>query len=339
MPSETEIISNIRRRARMQVGVINGIGDDAAVVRPNTAKDVIACCDLMVEGVHFRREWAPPKLIGRKALAVTLSDVAAMGARARFAMISVALPQDCSSAFVDQLFEGICELADSFNVSIIGGDTSSSPGPLFLDTIVLGECEPNRAVTRSGAREGDSIYVTGQLGASALGLKMLERGNRLSDDESNVGTETTRRTHREALLKHLAPVPRLEIGSTIGVQGLATAMIDISDGLSTDLSHLLDESGAGAVIQSGEIPIADCVELYAAGSADLDPFKLALHGGEEYELLFTCSPQHQARIAELSREFGLSISRIGGIVAGKGLWLEGKGSRELVRPAGFEHRI
>jgi thiamine-monophosphate kinase len=339
MPSETEIISNIRQRARRQSGVITGIGDDAAIVRPAIGKDVIACCDLMVEGVHFRREWAPPKLIGRKALAVTLSDVAAMGGRGRFAMISVALPQDCSSEFVDQLFEGICELADAFNVSIIGGDTSSSPGSLFLDTMVLGECAPDRAVTRSGAREGDSIYVTGELGASALGLKLLEQGIRLDDRQPSGSAEKTERIHREALLKHLAPVPRLEIGSTIGERGLATAMIDISDGLSTDLSHILDESRIGAVIQTEAIPIARCVELFAAGSPDLDPFQLALHGGEEYELLFTCSPQNQAQIAELSRELGLSISRIGGIVADRGLWLEGKGSRELVEPAGFEHRI
>ncbi|MEK6300200.1 MAG: thiamine-phosphate kinase [Acidobacteriota bacterium] len=339
MPSESEIISIIRRRARKQDGVIVGIGDDAAVVRPSSPRDLIACCDLMVEGVHFRREWAPPKLIGRKALASTLSDVAAMGALARFAMISVALPSDCSSEFVDELFEGVCELADSFNVSIVGGDTSSSPASLFLDTTVIGECEPGRAVTRSGAHAGDAIYVTGELGASALGLALLERGMRLGDCESNGSSEMIERSHREALMKHLAPVPRLGIGRALGERGLATAMIDVSDGLSTDLSHLLDESRVGAVIQADAIPIARCVELLASGSTDLDPLQLALHGGEEYELLFTCLPQHQSQLAKLSRELGISISHIGDIVAEKGLQLERNGNREIVSPAGFEHGI
>jgi len=339
MPSESEIISKIRRRARKTDNVVVGIGDDAAVVRASRGKDLIACCDLMVEGVHFRREWAPPKLIGRKALAVTLSDVAAMGALARFAMISVALPHDCSAEFVDELFEGIFELANSSGVVIIGGDTSSSPDSLFIDTTVIGECERGRAVTRSGAQIGDAIYVTGELGDSALGLKLLEQGMRLGDCEPNAGGETAEKMSREALMKHLEPVPRLEIGRALGERGLASAMIDVSDGLSTDLSHILDESGVGAVIHADAIPVALCVESLAARSPEIDALQLALHGGEEYELLFTCRPDCKVQLDELSRELSLSLSRIGEIVTGNGLQVERNGGLKPIRRAGYEHTI
>jgi thiamine-monophosphate kinase len=339
MPSESEIISKIRRRARKTDNVVIGIGDDAAVVRASSGKDLIACCDLLVEGVHFRREWAPPTLIGRKALAVTLSDVAAMGALARFAMISVALPHDCSSEFVDELFEGIFELANSCGVGIIGGDTSSSPDSLFIDTIVIGECERGRAVTRSGAQIGDAIYVTGELGASALGLTLLEQGVRLGDCEPNASGKTAEKMSREALMKHLAPVPRLETGRALGERGLASAMIDVSDGLSTDLSHILDESGVGAVIHAGAIPVALCVESLAAGSPEIGALQLALHGGEEYELLFTSRPDCQAQLDELSRELSFRVFRIGEIVTGNGLQLERNGGLEPIRPAGYDHAI
>ncbi len=153
-----------------------GIGDDAAVIKSTGASDLIACSDLSVEGVHFRIEWSDARLIGRKSLAVTLSDIAAMGAEARFALISVALPATLSSEFIDQLFDGFFDIADSYGVSIIGGDTSSSAHGLFIDTAVIGEAQSGRAVTRAGARVGDLIYVTGSLGASSLGLSLLEQG-------------------------------------------------------------------------------------------------------------------------------------------------------------------
>jgi thiamine-monophosphate kinase len=339
MPSESEIISKLRHRARRTGGVVVGIGDDAAVIRASTGKDLIACCDLMVEGVHFRREWATPLLIGRKALAATLSDIAAMGAIARFAMISVAVPRDCSSEFVDGLFEGIFEMADSYEVSIIGGDTSSSRDSLFIDTTVLGECEGGRAITRGGAQIGDVIYVTGDLGASALGLRLLGQGVRLGDCESASDDESVENMRREALMKHLGPTPQLEVARAIGERGLASAMIDISDGLSTDLSHILDESGVGAIIRAGAIPLARCVESLSASESNLDSLNLALHGGEEYELLFTSRPEFGAQLDELSRELGVRLSGIGQIVIEEVLQLDRDGSRRFIRPAGYEHGI
>ena len=316
--------------------MIVGIGDDAAVLRTSDGKDLVACCDLMVEDVHFRRAWAPPKLIGRKALAVTLSDIAAMGSVPKFAMISVAFPRDCSAEFVDEMFEGIFEMADSCGVSIVGGDTSSSPDSLFVDTTLIGECERGRAVTRSGAQVGDMICVTGDLGASALGVTLLERGVRFRNDEP--GGETSERMRWQAVRKHLAPVPRLQLGAALGERGLATAMIDISDGLSTDLSHVLEESRVGAVIRAGSIPIAKCVE-FLAGSSTIDSLQLALDGGEEYELLFTARRDLKAAVEELASELGTSIATIGEVVVGGGIQLERDGKLEQMPAGGFEHRI
>lgn len=337
MPSESEIISRVRNRARAGDGVLVGVGDDAAVIKGAGGKDLIACCDLMVEGVHFRIEWAPPRFIGRKALAASLSDIAAMGGVAKFAMISIALPDKCSSEFIDELFSGLFEFAEAHAVSIVGGDTSSSRDSLFIDVSVLGECESGRAVTRRGARPGDVIHVTGSLGGSACGLRLLEDGFRLdaSKDVELIedGNDTAR---RQALLKHLAPEPQSKLGRAIGETGLATAMIDISDGLSTDLWHILDESNCGAIIRADAVPIAECVGSLQSAA---DPVALALKSGEEYELLFTSRPESGSQLAELADALGVRLTTIGQIVEKNGLRLERNGALESLEPSGYEHLI
>lgn len=332
MPNESEIISRLRKRVRVNDDVIIGVGDDAAVFKTAGGRDLIACCDLMVEGVHFRTAWTPPRLLGQKALAANLSDVAAMGGVPKFALISIALPKGCSSEFVDELFAGLFEFADACGVSIIGGDTSSSPDSLFIDVSVIGNCESGKAITRRGAKVGDRIYVSGALGASALGLSLLESGFRLheSQDPNDV--------KRQAVLKLLSPEPQLKLGRAIGEAGLATAMIDISDGLTTDLWHILDESGVGAVIQAGAIPIAECVTAIATGAYRVDSLSLALNGGEEYELLFTAPLENAEALAGVS-ELGVRVSAIGEIVVEKGLQLARNGVREPIEPSGFEHLI
>jgi thiamine-monophosphate kinase len=334
MPAESEIISRLRNIARITDGVLVGIGDDAAVIRTADGRDLIACCDLMVEGVHFRSEWAPPRLLGRKALAVNLSDVAAMGGIPKFALISIAVPARFGSDFIDELFNGMFEMANTSGVSIIGGDTSGSRDSLFIDVSVIGECESGRAVTRRGARPGDIIYVSGSLGASAFGLFLLEDGFRIDDSKDAIDA-----TGRRAVLKHLAPEPRLSLGRALGEAGLATAMVDISDGLSTDLWHILDESGCGAIIHAEAIPIDECVCSAASNKAGTDPLRLALDGGEEYELLFTVRPENQQRIAELSTASGVALTALGEIVERGGLRLERDGALEPVQPAGYQHRI
>ena len=333
MPGESEIIARLRKRAGVNDEVLLGIGDDAAVIKTTSGKDLIACCDLMVEGVHFRTEWAPPRLLGRKALAVNLSDVAAMGGVPKYAMMSIALPHTCSSEFVDELFEGMLQLADASGVAIIGGDTSSSRDSLFIDVSVIGECESGKAITRGGANIGDRIYVSGSLGASALGLSLLEGGFRLdaSQDASDA--------RRQAVLKHLAPEPQLKLGRAIGEAGLATAMIDISDGLSTDLWHILDESGVGATIHASAIPIAECVGSIASAAASIDPLRLALNGGEEYELLLTAPPAKANVLAGLPDALGVRLTAIGDIVAQRGLQLVRNGTLESLQPSGYEHLV
>jgi thiamine-monophosphate kinase len=333
MPSESEIFAHLRRRAHASDQVRLGIGDDAAVIRITGEKDLIACCDLMVEGVHFRTEWMPARLLGRKALAVNLSDVAAMGGVPKFAMISVALPGKYSSKFIDELFEGAFELAEGCGVSIIGGDTSSSRDSLFIDVSVIGECETGKAVSRGGAKPGDAIYVTGSLGASALGLSLLEEGRRLDDVTDQPESV------RVAILKHLSPEPRLKLGRAIAEAGLATAMIDISDGLSNDLRHIVDESDCGAVLHADVIPIAECVRSFESGAKSLEPLRLALHGGEEYELLFTAQPENKELVSKLSTSSGVAITAVGEIVDGGELQLQCAGLLEPLNPAGYEHII
>jgi thiamine-monophosphate kinase len=331
MPRESEIISRLRARASVDDQVLVGIGDDAAVIKGAGGRDLLACCDLMVEGVHFRAEWTPPRLLGHKALAVNLSDIAAMGGVPKFAMLSIAAPSKISSEFIDQFFGGLFELAERSCVSIIGGDTSSSPDSFFIDVSVIGDCETGKAVTRRGAKPGDKIYVSGSLGASALGLSLLEKGLR-------VDQPSRRRDYKTALLKHLAPEPRLSLGRAIGESGLATAMIDISDGLSTDVRHILDESSCGAVIHSTAIPVAECARQYPELSGEAS-MRLALNGGEEYELLFTARPDRSADIENLQEALRIPINEIGEIVTSAGLHLETRGVLEALAASGYEHVI
>ena len=333
MPGESEIISRLRKRAGVNGEVLLGIGDDAAVIKTTGGRNLIACCDLMVEGVHFRTEWTSPRLLGRKALAVNFSDVAAMGGVPKFAMMSIALPHSCSSEFIDELFEGMFELAEASGVSIIGGDTSSSRDSLFIDISVIGECESGKAVTRRGANIGDRIYVSGSLGASALGLSLLEDGFRLED------SQVVSDPRRQALLKHLSPEPQLKLGRAIGEAGLATAMIDISDGLSTDLWHILDESGVGAIVHASAIPIAECVLAADSESPGIDPLSLALNGGEEYELLFTARPENHERVVAIAEALSVPITVIGDIVSENKMRLERNGMIESFQPLGYQHLI
>lgn len=333
MPRESEIIAQVMKRAGRTDEVLLGVGDDAAVIKTTAGNDLIACCDLMAEGVHFRAEWTPPRLLGRKALAVNLSDIAAMGGVPKFAMMSIALPHWCSSEFLDEMFDGMFELADASGVAIIGGDTSSSRDSLFIDVSVIGECESGKAVTRGGANIGDRIFVSGSLGGSALGLSLLEEGFRL-DDSRDLSDP-----RRPAVVKHLAPEPQLKLGQALGETGLATAMIDISDGLSTDLWHILDASGAGAIVRARAIPINECVLARANEDPGIDPLSLALNGGEEYELLFTVRPENHEQVMTLAETIGATITMIGDIVAEKSLNLERAGVIESLQRTGYEHRI
>lgn len=323
--NEFDFIKRIRTLAHERgaaSGLVRGIGDDAAVLKSVAGSDVVVSTDLLVEDVDFRRNTTRPDLLGHKALAVSLSDLAAMGARPRWALLSLGVPNDVwDSGFVDNFYDGFFELAARYGVHLIGGDISRTADKIVIDSIAIGECLMEREVFRSGAKAGDQIFVTGFLGDAAAGLRLIERGARLSEPTTgkalpSISAEASERHPIDhLLLRQLRPEPRVGWGLLLGEQQLATAMIDISDGLSSDLNHLCDESKVGALIDAARIPIDPLVKDLS-GRRALDPLMLALHGGEDYELLFTVRPQNVARLPK--RVDGVSICQIGEITSDLG---------------------
>jgi len=338
--TEFDFIDQLRQRATLQAHSSQtiqllklGIGDDAAVVHSSAVKDTVIATDLLIEGIDFRRNTAPANLLGHKALAVSLSDIAAMGARPRWSLISLGVPDDVwQSSFANDFYEGLFHLAGQYDVQLIGGDTSRTLEQIAIDSIVIGECPINRAIKRSGAHPGDQIFVTGALGGAAGGLRLIERGAHLADQNFSVN-ETQALDH--LLLRHLQPEPRIGWGMVLGHEQLATSMIDISDGLSSDLNHICLESRVGALIHSSLLPIdVQVVEL--CGRRALDPLQLALHGGEDFELLFTV---RQDAVAKLPRRVdGVGITHIGEIRDGSEGVKISEGTRVWgLQPGGWKH--
>jgi thiamine-monophosphate kinase len=349
--SEFDFINKLRQRVESTAdksfishssSLIRGIGDDAAVFKSLAGNDVVVSTDLLVEDVDFRRDTTPPDLLGHKALAVSLSDIAAMGARPRWALLSIGVPVSVwNSQFLDDFYAGFFKLADKYGVTLAGGDLSRSPDKILIDSIILGEAPKLGAVFRSGAEPGDQIFVTGFLGDAAAGLRLVQRGARLESDlspQSSAHTaEPTGELHRlqPLLLRQLKPDPRVGWGLLLGEQQIATAMIDISDGLSSDLNNLCGESKVGALIDAATIPINPLVtEL--SGRRALDPLMLALHGGEDFELLFTVKPENAGKLPR--RVDGVSFTRIGEIKeASTGVRIS-EGSRSWnLEAGGWEH--
>jgi thiamine-monophosphate kinase len=325
--SEFEFIDSLRHRFGA------GIGDDCAVIRGTAGNEIVITTDLLVEDIDFRRTTAPALLLGHKALAVSLSDIAAMGARPRWSLISIGVPEDVwQTDFVDQLYDGLASLAHKYDVQLIGGDTSRTPEKLVIDSIVLGECGIDQAVKRTGTQPGDQIFVTGSLGGAAAGLRLIERGAHLA--EQNLADDDSQKIDH-VLLRQLRPEPRVGWGIVLGDERLATSMIDVSDGLSSDLNHLCTASGVGALIESTLLPIDhQVVEL--CGRRALDPLQLALHGGEDFELLFTVRLENVARLPR--RVDGVEITRIGEVTKETDGVKISEGSRiwEL-NPGGWKH--
>ena len=307
-----------------------GIGDDAAVIRQFAGRETVITTDLLVEEIDFLLDAAPARLLGHKALAVSLSDIAAMGARPRWALLSIGVPGDIwRSAFLDQFYEGFFALADRYAVTLVGGDVSRTPERVVIDSIVLGEVSRAPAILRSGARPGDHIFVTGALGGAAAGLRLILGGARLLKRAPR--RRETQRAER-LLLRHLCPQPRVRWGAALCEGRLATAMIDISDGLSSDLAHLCRESNVGARIEASRIPVDPLI----AEAQDFDPLSLALHGGEDFELLFTVRPRSLARLP--SEIDGLPVTYIGDVTDEReGIRLVHQGRARSLKPTGFTH--
>ncbi len=309
--------------------VLVGIGDDVAVLRAGPGQVWLATCDIQVEGAHFLRQAIAPADLGRKALAVNLSDIASAGGKPRFALVSLGLPQDLPVEFVDDLYAGLRNEAEQFGVDIAGGNISSSKFGLFVDIFLLGEAPQENVLLRSGAHTGDQILVTGSLGDAAAGVALLL--------DSSLATEAD--YTEMARSRRDTPAPRVREGQLIGATHAATAMIDVSDGLAGDLGHLCERSGVGARLWAEKLPVA-AANRTLAQAAHGDEWHFALHGGEDYELLFTCPPGKAESLAEqITRETGTPVSIIGEILPqaeGQQLALPGQRTIRL-EPAGWDH--
>ena len=327
MLGENELIERIRRRfsprasVARKSGLLLGIGDDAAVLRPSGRVDCVLTCDAFLENVHFLPAVHPAEAVGYKALARATSDLAAMGAAPRYFLLSLALPANRTKAWLDSFLRGIARAARRLGLTLVGGDTSRHP-TIDICITVVGEVSKGRAVTRSGARPGDLIYVSGRLGAAQLGLELILCGLH------------RKRRWQPLLGRHLYPDLRLDLGRWLAERQLASAMIDTSDGLSTDLEHLCRASRVGAQLWANRIPTVRVPP--ALLSRGFDAEQLALHGGEDYELLFTVPGRLSKLIPELHR--GTPISAIGEIIRGRKMVLvEADGRSAELTARGWDH--
>jgi thiamine-monophosphate kinase len=273
-----------------------GIGDDAALFRPKPGYQTILTCDWFLEGTHFLLKKHPPDAIGWKCLARALSDVAAMGGAPRCFLLSLALPQTHTARWLDLFLAGLRRASSKFHCALAGGDTTRR-NDILINITVVGEIPSGRAVLRSGAREGDVLYVSGRLGEAELGLRLVQQSRRLASKKNPL----TR--------KHLYPEPRLALGQWLVKNGLATAMMDLSDGLSSDLPRLCAASAVGACLEMAKIPLVRAADV--ALKHGHDPLQLALHGGDDYELLFTTAARKAKLLPKTFR--GVSLTAIGEI--------------------------
>ena len=305
--TEAELIGRVRARLPPSPPwMIVGIGDDAAVVEPERNRVAVLSVDALVEGVHFDRAFTPPDAIGHRALAVNLSDLAAMGAEPRLALLSLALPETMTVAGFDAMIAGFASLAARHRVHLAGGNLTRSPGPLVVDVTVMGTAKRRRALLRGGARPGDELYVSGTIGAALAGLQML-RERRLSTTED---TEDTEEQSESCVHRYLYPEPRIRLGSMLGRNRAASACMDLSDGLADAVWQIAEASGVGAAIEAGALPIdPDAREWFASRGADVE--HEAITGGDDYELLIAVRPRARGRLAAAHRHGGVPLTRIG----------------------------
>ncbi|ACH37633.1 thiamin monophosphate kinase [Citrifermentans bemidjiense Bem] len=315
---EFGLIDRIKKNVAASPSVLLGIGDDAAALVPAPECVTLITCDMLLESVHFDLSFCDPESLGRKSLSVNLSDLAAMGAHPRQFLLGIALGKEVPIEFMDRFMAGVLEQAERFGATLVGGDTCASKGGIAISITALGEQRPELVLKRSGARPGDLICLSGTVGDAAAGLVALRQGV------------------REGFLvsRQLDPTPRVAAGVALAEGGLATAMIDVSDGVLGDLGHIREMSGVGARLELAKLPLSD---EYRAACGD-DPYALALSGGEDYELLFCIAPGKRGEVEALFAKLALRLSVIGEITAtpevklvtpGGGVYAPGHG--------GFDH--
>ncbi len=317
MRTEFDFINNLKKKY-----TLNHIGDDCAVLPKDSKTDLVITTDLIVEDIDFRLDWTTPELVGAKTLAVSLSDIAAMGAEPKWALLSIGIPANIwDSDFVDRFYDGWFTLARHYEVELVGGDISRTPEKIVFDSIVAGEVIKGKAILRSGAMPGDSIYVTGALGGAFGGLMLLESGFRYSNSSKR---------HQEIIAKQLRPVPQLASGKYLSEHGIATAMIDLSDGLSSDLRHLCQASGVGARIYAKDIPILPALSEITVAKDQM--MALGINGGEDFELLFTSKEKNLSSLnlpdAQRIGEITENVGRIE-VIAGNEI--------TCLQPGGYRH--
>ncbi|MFQ5441732.1 MAG: thiamine-phosphate kinase [Thermodesulfobacteriota bacterium] len=326
---EDRLIKGIHRRfARTHSRLIKGIGDDTCVAAHTPGKTLLATTDVLTEGVHFKRDYTPAYLLGKKALAISLSDIAAMGGDPTFFLVSLGLTPETTDLFLNDIYRGLNAEAKKYGAAIAGGNISRSK-TLFISLTLFGEMPPGEVLYREGAAAGDDIYVTGTLGDAALGLKTLK----------DYGAGAVKKgPFKGAVKKHLDPTPRLEAGRALAKKGLASAMIDISDGLMLDLARLAGASNVGALVEPERLPMSRNLKRYG-GRSRAKALELGLSGGEDYELLFTAPPSNTAAIERVSKRLKLRITRIGRVLRlGEGVSvIDKKGRPVKTTRAGFAH--
>lgn len=335
---EFTIIEELRARSRPVEGVTLGMGDDTAILEPGRFD--LVTVDMIVEGVHFRRDWSPPEAIGWKLLACNLSDIAAMGGAPGPYLVAMTLGPEIDHAWVEGVFRGIEAAAEAFvppgfETGLIGGDTTTSRGATVLSLTLLGEAPPAGAVLRSGATPGDRICLIGGVGESMAGLRLLEHF-----EATGRGLEGLEEHHERLVNAHRYPPALVKEGALLGLHGLPNAMIDVSDGLVQDLGHILRASRVGARLESHRVPLS--AELRrAAQELGVSAVEWGLAGGEDYALVCTVSPDRAAQVVELADEHGFEVHDIGEIrEAREGFRVVDAGGRDVrLASGGYEHRF
>jgi thiamine-monophosphate kinase len=322
--SERELIARIQQQLPSAPPWLEvGIGDDAAVARPERNRLEVFTTDAVIDGVHFDRRFTPPDAIGHRALAVNLSDLAAMGAQPRLALLSLALPADLPVADFDGIISGVAALAVAERVTIAGGNLARTPGPLTIDITAVGTVKQRCVLTRAGAKPGDVVYVSGSVGAAAAGLHMLREGVAAPGDPCTA--------------RYLRPAPRVRSGLLLGRNRAASACVDLSDGVADGVARIAEASGVGITLDASLLPIDPAARSWFEAH-DQDAVREAIAGGDDYELLFTVRPRQRGRLKAAMLHGGVAITRIGICTGDGALCLKaGPEGAPVALPHGFSH--
>lgn len=324
--TEFELIQQLTRGLpRTAKDLVKGVGDDCAAIRVKGDRCLLVTTDALIEDIHFKNNWQNFESLGAKALAVNLSDIAAMGGRPRFFLVSIGLPPQKAGSAAKKIYSGMLKLAARHKVILIGGDTVASPKALVISITVIGEASQNKVLYRNGARPGDAIYVSGTLGESAFGLECLKAGRR-------------GKIFSPFIIRHLLPSPKVALAKKLAGLRILTSMIDVSDGFLADLGHIADESNVGYKVDAKKLPVEKNL-FEAAGKIGANALDLALSGGEDYELIFTV---RAGKISAFEKYVGKTkdkMTRVGVITSNKRerIVLNAGGNKAKVRRSGFDH--